>query len=521
MGNIFDKSRVKIKRYHTKVLKLWEDYPNVRSYLSYWYLYNKHDSLCNRNTYIGGCAAVQDKIGFNFYFNNEYYDKGFKQTFQDRSCRFVSLILEVVKPRSRYINVLLIDKERKTIERYSPFSYDNDSNLDSAIRKMFIDGYYITQFSSFTPTKLPKMSIPKKELSEIWSVWYLDMRLSYPHLDVSDLHTKALIEIEKEENLSEFLCNYANHILELDDTLKFSEIKYDIEDVFIEKIQKLIKKETQKRFSIKLKKTGITCNIWRERIPTRRGVIMDFLIGRKHKNVCNRFYDADHINLHISFYRDTDQPKVYSGNEKITLDNYQKMLNDSRCRFVYFIIIFNTVYFQNGEDPKYHANTLIVDKKKKTIERFEPSFISRHPKAFDRIEISEKVSNYIRKRFVDGKHVLKYIDYSRIINPNVQNYDSNSSPLSKEGGYCHAWSYWYLDMRLSYPELDPITLINDTVKQARQRGVSLYTLILEYSNDAITSFFKEFGLDRLSQEEKMKVLPAKIKELEKIQGEWI
>ena len=64
----------------------------------------------------------------------------------------------------------------------------------------------------------------------LWSIWYTDMRLTYPHIDRKKL-VKKMIKSIKEQNISfrNLIRNYSKNVLDLRDSL-FQNVNMSIND---------------------------------------------------------------------------------------------------------------------------------------------------------------------------------------------------------------------------------------------------------------------------------------------------
>lgn len=112
-----------------------------------------------------------------------------------------------------------------------------------------------------------------------------------------------------------------------------------------------------------------------------------------------------------------------------------------------------------------HANAILIDKTLKTAERFEP----HGSRAYDifrdfRYELlDELLEDYFNQ---NGIQYLKPAYFCPYIGP--QKFES-----SRTSGYCAAWSLWYIDMRLSNPDVPKESLLvqmNTKTGQLRQTG---------------------------------------------------
>lgn len=97
-----------------------------------------------------------------------------------------------------------------------------------------------------------------------------------------------------------------------------------------------------------------------------------------------------------------------------------------------------------------HANLLLIDQKKNTIERFDPyggiPFINSHD-----------LDEFLEKKF-------KTYTYIKPINFYYQTFSMDNNKIMKKlgdpTGYCLAWTFYYLELRLLNPEIPITDLIN-------------------------------------------------------------
>jgi hypothetical protein len=119
-------------------------------------------------------------------------------------------------------------------------------------------------------------------------------------------------------------------------------------------------------------------------------------------------------------------------------------------------------------DNSYHANMIIIDTQKKTVERFEPQG-SEH-EFYD----NEVVDNKIRSYF--DKMGYKYIDPTMMSCPYgvqdiVESYTMDKYKLS---GFCKTWSFLYGLFRLHLDEMDQKNLVNHMSLLAKETAKSYF-----------------------------------------------
>lgn len=136
-----------------------------------------------------------------------------------------------------------------------------------------------------------------------------------------------------------------------------------------------------------------------------------------------------------------------------------------------------------------HANYLLYDKKNKSLERFE---------SYGRIEKEDKCLNpgnidtKIKKLFQDnlGKSFVKqyYKPLAFCPSKNFQTIQEDEKEMTSDDpvGFCSVWSAWYIDLRLSNPDVDRKEIVKIALGQLKklkkEKGVSFTTFIRNYSN---------------------------------------
>ena len=136
-----------------------------------------------------------------------------------------------------------------------------------------------------------------------------------------------------------------------------------------------------------------------------------------------------------------------------------------------------------------HANYLLYDKKTRSLERFE---------SYGEIEDDDECLNppnldmKIKKLFQDnlGKSFVK--EYHKPLSfcpsKNFQTIQENEKEMRHDDpvGFCSVWSAWYIDLRLSNPNVDRKRVVKIALEQLKklkkEKGISFTTFIRNYSN---------------------------------------
>ena len=110
------------------------------------------------------------------------------------------------------------------------------------------------------------------------------------------------------------------------------------------------------------------------------------------------------------------------------------------------------LYYENNVDYGAHANALIFDTEMKSVELFEP-----HGSGYGGSKIGRFASREVYDFF--GRFFRDEMSY-KFIRPNnicprkgPQSLENKKNKIDVEGGYCLAWSLWYMDMRLKYADI--------------------------------------------------------------------
>ncbi len=156
------------------------------------------------------------------------------------------------------------------------------------------------------------------------------------------------------------------------------------------------------------------------------------------------------------------------------LDDFmQKSFDDNNVRFIVLILMMT------GRDvhADKHANVLIVDKETMTVERYEPNqgytekdYQDVSTKADNALQNGSKLDNALRTFF--KRYDLAYIEPDNIcpIGLNRHTYRSMYGMVEEIGGHCLTWTIYYIDLRLSNPDIDSCTLHQYAIDEIRRDG---------------------------------------------------
>ena len=170
----------------------------------------------------------------------------------------------------------------------------------------------------------------------------------------------------------------------------------------------------------------------------------------------------------------------YPKNKSHFLENFRKCLKNSSE----YIVLPLGIRFSNGEGG--HFNIILVDKKQKTVERFEPYGVEtledfKIMAEFDRIlknEFKKFGLSYLSANMLCPDEGIQLIEEKQVAQGIKTAVNLKSDPI----GYCIAWSIYYVDMRLSNPGINPKILIKKIILELKTHKHSYRTFIRNYSS---------------------------------------
>ena len=162
---------------------------------------------------------------------------------------------------------------------------------------------------------------------------------------------------------------------------------------------------------------------------------------------------------------------------------FTSIIHNKKIRFLIIPIGIEQLVNNNNLS---HANYLIFDFELMEVERFEPHGstvpygLNYNPSLLDDIlearfrGIDEKIK-YIKPKDYLPKVGFQFMDA----------YEDKKKKIGDPSGFCALWSIWYVDMRLTYKELDRKSLVKLLLKSIRNQNVSYKNMIRNYSQNII------------------------------------
>jgi hypothetical protein len=138
-----------------------------------------------------------------------------------------------------------------------------------------------------------------------------------------------------------------------------------------------------------------------------------------------------------------------------------------------YALIFLSLILEN--DLK-HANILIYDFNRLTIERFEPYGDNGIDEIYDDL-LEEELTWNTGFKYLRPKDFLTKPGYQLISNENSDNLKAGDF-----GGFCLGWCLWYIEHRLKNSKIDPKILNQKTIEKLLRLDDSFTEYIRNYSN---------------------------------------
>jgi ankyrin repeat protein len=298
------------------------------------------------------------------------------------------------------------------------------------------------------------------------------------------------------------------------------------QELYMENITK-DEKEIIKKLNIKSKKDGDVCrNIIRERIvtiidtknetniksyPIKKehtcikitdkqqvgictftGTLLDILAGllfllKKHDYACSTINKEFKKNSELSgLYENINRGEFLNfeilwTHNKLYLhenfyENFKKCDNNNKKRFV---IVPIGIEVEAGG----HAGYFLYDKKTQEMERFEPHGLPA--RGFD--YNANMLDNIMENKMKEINSEIKYIRPSdflpKIGFQQMDTYEKKKKRIGDPEGFCAVWAIWYVDMRLTYKDLDRNTLVKVLIKDIKSKNISFKNMIRTFGQD--------------------------------------
>ena len=155
--------------------------------------------------------------------------------------------------------------------------------------------------------------------------------------------------------------------------------------------------------------------------------------------------------------------------------------NFTKCKSKRFVVMpFGFDCIDSG-----HANWLLYDKKTKSLERFESYGKISDRKCLNPPDLDEKIEKLFKENLGYDYIENYYQPLSYSPARNIQTIQEAEGEKLEVVGFCSMWSCFWIDLRLSNPEIDREELLDMAIKELKkikkQKKISLTQFIRNYS----------------------------------------
>jgi ankyrin repeat protein len=185
----------------------------------------------------------------------------------------------------------------------------------------------------------------------------------------------------------------------------------------------------------------------------------------------NYSYKVEFINIEI----------VWSFQKLILMTNFESIIQDKLSKSERFIVIPLGIEISDGS----HANIIIIDKKKKIIERFEPNGQSSprnfnyNPKLLDLLLENNfnNIDSLTDYNYIPPNKYLPIVGFQMLESIN----DDKCKFIGDPNGFCAVWCVWYIHFKLINPDIDSKKLVKDLIKKIKLSNKSFKSIIRNFS----------------------------------------
>jgi ankyrin repeat protein len=187
---------------------------------------------------------------------------------------------------------------------------------------------------------------------------------------------------------------------------------------------------------------------------------------------------------------------IWSFHKLILIENFESLLIDNINKDKRFIIIPLGIELAEGS----HANIIIIDKKNKTIERFEPNG-SNEPRNFPYNK--NLLDNLLKNKFQQLLMEYTYIkpsEYLPIIGFQMLEIinDNKCKMIGDPNGYCAVWCIFYAKYRLENPDVKQDKLVYKIINNIKLQNKNFKLVIRNFSKNISSirdNFLKKYNMD--------------------------
>ena len=232
---------------------------------------------------------------------------------------------------------------------------------------------------------------------------------------------------------------------------------------------------------------------------TFTGNTIDVLLGliyllTKHKSACSTLTTEfiENKNIH-DFYKSMgvlmnsrseflNFEIIWINYKLYVVEHFFEQIKDCINAQKRFIILPLGIELKEGS----HANYIIFDTVNKLVERFEPHGSTTPPGLNYNPDLLDKI---LYSRFKEIDENIKYLkpsDYLPKISFQLLDIlENKKKKIGDPGGFCALWAVWYVDMRLTYHDIEPQKLINKLIKTIKENNIYVKNMIRNYASNII------------------------------------
>ncbi|VVU94680.1 Ankyrin repeats (3 copies) [seawater metagenome] len=193
-------------------------------------------------------------------------------------------------------------------------------------------------------------------------------------------------------------------------------------------------------------------------------------------NVQSDPYYSSSIFHFIIFWENKN--KYYISNKLIYL--IKGIIKRKKYKFIF-------MYLSLGFEESLHANVILMDLNRKTIERFDPYGGKLN------VNVDVFLKDYFKS--IKGFTYLGTSDYMQ--NSAYQTlsneHDIHRKKIGDIGGFCLAWCVWYIELRINN-DLPPKTLVQKSIKKMIKENKIFINFIRNYAHN-LAKYLKKFYLN--------------------------
>ena len=114
-------------------------------------------------------------------------------------------------------------------------------------------------------------------------------------------------------------------------------------------------------------------------------------------------------------------------------------------------------------------------------------------------DLDNTLNNYFKKIFKNVVYISPK-EYMFLIGfQSISEFTENEINVGDPSGFCLAWCFWYLEMRLKNPNLNTTKLINKSISNIINSKYSFTEYIRNYANTLFQVILNYFNLIKLNQ----------------------